>query len=119
MSTQSAAIIFNVISIFVLNSHVLKALGVHYNRMYSHLNRVISLFIAIGILYLSMAMLAHTEVVFSKQLGSSSSAVWISVLLSLGLFVNKMAHKSLKERIFWVPITALMLFTSATVAISA
>jgi len=126
MSHQDAAITFTLVAMIVATFQFTLAHGAPLGDMVLGGNkpkvlpknlRLLALFQGVLILFLAFVLLVNTELVYIWPLADSSFLVWLSFFISSLSFLGNILSQSLKERLFGVPMTGILFFTSGVITL--
>jgi len=126
MSHQDAAVTFTFIAMIVAAFQFTLAhgaplgdmvLGGDKPKVLPKKLRLLALFQGVLILFLAFVLLVNTEIVYIWFLADSSFLVWLSFIVSSISFLGNILSQSLKERLFGVPMSGMLFFTSGVIAL--
>jgi len=126
MSHQDAALTFTLVAIIIATFQFTLAQGAPFRDMVlggtkpkilPKKLRFLAFIQGVLVLFLALILLVNTDIVHIRLLADSSFMVWLSFCISALSFLGNVLSQSLKERLFGVPATALLFFTSGVITL--
>ena len=94
------------------------AMGGKFSGSFPPKMRLAALFQLLLIIMSSLTVLVQAKLLFVEYYEWSSTAIWLVVVLFAASFVLNFISTSKKERLFGVPMAAILFFSSFYVALS-